>query len=106
MMSHVMLLLGLASGGYSADPGGSGDSPEEDEPFRPLAPYGDAELMAGLVRMTAADRAVAPYTASGSEVPITIEQHVRLQDEAARRKRAEFARKPLPVMTHRPVATR
>ena len=57
-----ILLLGLACGGQTADPGGSEDPMDDDLKGRPPAPHGDAELLATLQEWAARDR--APVTAS------------------------------------------
>ena len=104
-----MLCLSLIGSGQSADPGGSEDPMDDGLDGRPPAAHGDAELLATL--QSWADRARAPvdaspqawgrrarglFAASGSDFPITIEQHVRLQDVAAARARAVIARAPRP----------
>ena len=115
LMLASMFLLGLACGGQAADPGGSDDPMDDGLSGRPPAPHGDAELLATL--QSWADRARAPvvaspqlwgrrarglFAASGSDFPVTIEQHVRLQSVAAARARAEVGRAPRPLSQWKP----
>ena len=115
LMLASMFLLGLACGGQAADPGGSDDPMDDGLSGRPPAPHGDAELLATL--QSWADRARAPvvaspqlwgrrarglFAASGSDFPVTIEQHVRLQSVAAARARAEVGRAPRPLSQRKP----
>ena len=87
-----ILLLGLACGGQTADPGGAADSKGDDLWARPHTPQGDAQLMAALQVWVARDRSAAVAPEVG--LPTTIEQHVRQQSVAALRAQVELAQVP------------
>ena len=107
LLLSSMLLIGLACGGQSADPGGSEDSNDVDLSGRPPAPHGDAELLATLHEWAARDRALGAASpqvlrlserslTDGPETgsPSTIEQHIRQQDVAAQRVQAGLVHPP------------
>ena len=109
------LLLGLVCGGQTVDPSGSEDAMDDDLRGRPLAPHGDAELLATLHEWAARDRApvaaspqlwerraMVEVDPSDSGPPATIEQHVRQQDVAAHRVQAGLAQSPEPRSRRRP----
>ena len=109
------LLLSLACGGQTADPGGSEDPMGDDLRGRPPAPHGDAELLATLQEWAARDRppvaaspqpwesgTVAVADVVGSGYPSTIEQYLRQRDAATVRAQAELAHSPRPQSRRRP----
>ena len=111
----AIMLLGLACGGQSADPGGSEDPDDAALRGRPLAPHGDAELLATLQVWAARDRAAVTASpqalrlsvraltdVSEAGSPFTIEQHIRQQDVAAQRVQAELVQPPRQRSQRRP----